>query len=336
MRAPLVVGLAGTALTDAERGFLREVRPVGVIVFARNVGDGDGLARLVGEAKAAAGDALAFVDQEGGRVQRLRPPLAPRMPAAARIGALHARDPEAGRRAAFLAARLIAADIARFGLDCPCLPVADVPSEGAHDVIGDRAYARDPAVVAALAAAAAEGLSAGGAIPCVKHLPGHGRATVDSHLATPVVDAPLAALERDFAPFRALAGLPLGMTAHLVYTAIDRDAPGTVSPAVVRVIRERIGFSGLLLTDDIVMGAVGDDVVSAGTAALAAGCDIVLHCNGDLAAMERLAAALPPLGAEGERRLAAAVEGRRPPAGDVAALREEFAALMARLAEDDA
>jgi beta-N-acetylhexosaminidase len=149
------------------------------------------------------------------------------------------------------------------------------------------------------------------------------------------VAAPLPALERDLAPFRALAGLPLGMTAHLVYTAVDPDAPGTLSPAVVRLIRERIGFAGLLLTDDIVMGAVGEDAVAAATRALAAGCDVVLHCNGDLGAMERLAAALPPLSAEAERRLAAAVDGRRPPPGDdVGALREEFAALMARLPED--
>lgn len=326
MTAPLVVGLAGPRLTDAERDFLRQAQPAGVILFRRNIGGREELRRLIGAVREAA-DGLLFVDQEGGRVQRLVPPLAPRYPAAARVGALHARDAEAGLRAAFLLGRLIGEDLRALGIDSPALPVADVAEKGAHDVIGDRAFAYEPDAVAALAGAAAEGVLAAGCLPVVKHVPGHGRARADSHVECPAVDAPREALERDLAPFRALAGLPMMMTAHVRYTALDRERPATLSPAVLRLVREEIGFDGLILTDDIVMGALGPDRVASGVAALKAGCDVVLHCSGDLPEMEALAAAVPRVDAA---RLDAAKAARRVSDDtDVAAAREEFAALMA-------
>ncbi|MBJ3776516.1 beta-N-acetylhexosaminidase [Acuticoccus mangrovi] len=329
MRAPLIVGLAGTGLGEAECAFLARVRPFGLILFRRNLGTAEAIATLIAEAKAASGASLVFVDQEGGRVQRLRPPLAPRYPAAAVIGALHRRDPAAGRRAAFLAGRLIAADLLPFGFNAPCLPVADVPVPGAHDVIGDRAYGAEPERVAILAGAAAEGVLSVGALPVVKHIPGHGRAFADSHLSLPVVDASRAALDADFAPFRALAAMPAAMTAHVVYTALDASRPATLSPTVVGdTIRGEIGFDGLLMTDDISMGALTGDIGENAAAAIAAGCDCVLHCNGDLGEMERIAAALPPMGEAAARRLAAceAVLGREP--GDLADERAEFVDLV--------
>ncbi|WP_420393988.1 beta-N-acetylhexosaminidase [Acuticoccus sp.] len=329
MTAPLIVGLAGTVLTGEERAFLAKVRPLGVILFRRNVADADQLAALVAEARAASGAGLVLVDQEGGRVQRIGPPLAPRHPPAAAIGALRSREPEAGRRAAWLSGRLIAADLAPYGINVPCLPVADVPADGAHDVIGDRAYAREPDAVATLAAAVAQGVLDGGALPVVKHVPGHGRARSDSHVVCPVVDASRAELERDLAPFRALAKLPLAMTAHVVYTALDATRPATLSPDVMALVREDIGFDGLLMTDDISMGALSGDVATDGAAALAAGCDCVLHCNGDLSEARRLADALPPLSGAAERRLAAALAHLADPSEDVGPLREEFASLVA-------
>ncbi|GAB5376957.1 MAG: beta-N-acetylhexosaminidase [Acuticoccus sp.] len=329
MTAPLIVGLAGLELLEPEREFLAAVRPLGIIVFRRNIADAEQLTALVGNALAASGAALAFVDQEGGRVQRVRPPLAPRYPAAAAIGALYANDPAAARRAAFLGGYLIARDLAPFGLNVPCLPVADVPVRGAHDVIGDRAYGLAPQVVAELAGAAADGVLAAGALPVMKHLPGHGRAHVDSHLSLPDVDTPRDALTADFTPFHALNTLPMGMTAHVRYAAIDPDAPATLSSAAISLIRDEIGFGGLLMTDDISMGALGPDVAANAARALRAGCDCVLHCNGDLDEMRAIAAALPPITPAAGARLAAALAARRTPAAaDIAVLRAEFDTLL--------
>ena len=244
---------------------------------------------------------------------------------------MRAIRPPAARADVSSSGRLIGADMTPrpTASDSPCLPVADVPAEGAHDVIGDRAYARDPEAVAALAGAAAQGVLAAGCLPVVKHVPGHGRALADSHLECPVVDASRNALARDFAPFRALCGLAMAMTAHVRYTALDAARPATLSPAVVALVRGEIGFDGLLLTDDLTMGALGADRVASGRDAIAAGCDVVLHCSGDLAEMEGLAAALPAMGEAGERRLAAALAARRPADGaDERALGEEFEALM--------
>lgn len=327
MVAPLVVGLAGSRLTDAERIFLEQARPFGVILFTRNIGGEDALRRLVDHVRTAC-DPLVFVDQEGGRVQRLVPPLAPRYPAAARFGALYTSDPGAARRAAYLAGFLIGADLQRFSIDSPALPVADVPAEDAHDVIGDRAFSRDPAAVASLARAAADGVLAAGALPVVKHVPGHGRARADSHAECPVVDVPRDALERDFAPFRALRHLPMAMTAHVRFTALDAQRPATLSPAVLRCVREDIGFTGLLLSDDIVMGALGRDRVASGVAALRAGCDGVLHCSGNLAEMEALAAACPDMDASRLAPVMARRGGCDP--GEEAAARDEFDRLLQR------
>lgn len=328
MIAPLIVSVAGTVLSREERAFLREVRPLGVILFARNIADGEQVRRLAHDAREAAGGGFVLVDQEGGRVQRVRPPLAMRYPPAATLGALHARDAAAGRRAAFLCGRLLAGDLVPLGIDMPCLPVADVRAPSGHDVIGDRAYGDTPEVVAVLARAVAEGVLAAGGLPVVKHVPGHGRAGVDSHVALPVVEVSREVLADDFAPFAALADMPVAMTAHVVYRALDPTRPATLSPAVLAVVREVIGFDGLLMTDDISMRALSADVVGNAAAALAAGCDCVLHCNGRLGEMRRIAEALPAMAPAAARRLAAARARLAAPApDDLAALREEFLAL---------
>lgn len=329
--APLIVGLKGQTLSADERAFLADVRPCGIIVFARNLSDdGDKLRALIDGATQAAGCRLVLVDQEGGRVQRLKPPLAPLMPPAAAIGALHQKDPVAGRRAAFLAGRLIGHDVARFGFTAPCLPVADVPAEGAHDVIGDRAYARDPEAVAGLAAEAAKGVAAAGCVSIVKHIPGHGRAGVDSHHDCPVVDAPRDALERDFTPFKILADLPAAMTAHVVYNAIDAERPATLSAKAINLIRNHIGFGGLLMTDDISMGALKGSVGGNAAASLKAGCDVVLHCNGAMGEMVAIADTLPAMGEPAKHRLAAAEAAIGPgERSDADASRAELADLLA-------
>ncbi|WP_108661634.1 beta-N-acetylhexosaminidase [Acuticoccus kandeliae] len=328
MTAPLIVGLAGVSLTDDERAYLRDVRPLGIILFARNIGDAAQISRLTEEAAALSGAGLVFIDQEGGRVQRIRPPLVPRYPPAATIGRLYARDVEAGRRAAHLVGLLIASDLLPLGINAPCLPVADVPVPGSHDVIGDRAYGTTPEAVSVLAGAVADGVLEAGAFPVVKHIPGHGRAMVDSHVSLPVVEATREALEVDFAPFRALSALPMAMTAHVRYTALDETRCATLSPRVISLIRNEIGFGGLLMSDDISMGALGGDLADNAAAALAAGCDCVLHCNGDMDEMRLIADRLPPMAPSAATRLAAVLARRnKAPAGDIAALREEFSAL---------
>jgi beta-N-acetylhexosaminidase len=333
----VIFGSTGRRLTGEERAFYRGEAPWGFILFARNVGEPNEIADLVADMRDCVGraDAPVFIDQEGGRVQRLRPPLAPNYPPAAALGALHAAEPETGLRAAWLMSRLHAFDLMRFGINADCLPVLDVPVEGAHDVIGNRAYAKDPAVVAAMGRAAATGLMAGGVLPVMKHVPGHGRAFSDSHLALPVVDAPLDELRaRDFAPFAALADLPMAMTAHVVYTALDPDRPATTSPRIVGdVIRGEIGFDGLLMSDDVSMKALSGDFDEKARAILEAGCDVVLHCNGVMDEMKAVAAGCAGLSPEARRRAgrALALLGRADGA-DEAALREEFSALTGAVA----
>jgi len=331
MRA-FVTGLAGTTLTTAERQFVQEAAPWGLILFSRNVTTPDVLRRLIDEFREAVGrQAPVLVDQEGGRVQRLGPPHWPAYPPAAAYGAVFDRDPEAGLRAARLGGWLIASDLARLGIDVDCAPVADVPAAGADPVIGDRAYGADPAKVAALAGAFAAGLTEGGVLPVLKHLPGHGRATADSHQRLPAVTADRATLDAtDFAAFRPLCGLPLGMTAHVVFTAVDPVAPATTSANIVRdVIRDSIGFSGLLMSDDISMGALSGSLSERSKAAIAAGCDMVLHCNGLMPEMIDVASAVPALAGEAARRAEAALAARRDPAAlDVAASRAELAKLL--------
>jgi len=327
-----ISGLAGTTLTPAERAFLREREPWGFIIFARNIETPAQLSRLIASARDAVGrDAPVLVDQEGGRVQRLGPPHWPSYPPGATYGRLYDRNAAQGTRAAYLGARLIAADLASVGIDVDCLPIADVPASGADPVIGDRAYGTRAEKVAVLARAVADGLLAGGVLPVLKHIPGHGRATTDSHRALPVVEADRDTLGKtDFAAFRPLADLPLGMTAHVVYTAIDPIAPATTSVTLVRdVIRGSLGFAGLLMSDDISMGALSGSIAERARAAIAAGCDVVLHCSGDIDEMQAVASAVPLLAGEAAARADAALRRRgQVPKDDVAALRVEWTALI--------
>jgi len=322
----VIFGCGGTALSAAERAFFAEAEPWGFILFARNVESPAQLRRLTAELRASVGrDAPVLVDQEGGRVQRLRPPhWRDWLPVLDEATAL---PPERRARGLRLRARLIAAELRDAGIDVNCAPVLDLAGPGTHPVILNRCLGGDPAEVAALGRAIAEGLLAGGVLPVVKHMPGQGRATLDSHLALPEVTADREALEADFAPFRALADLPLAMTAHVVYRALDPARPATQSPAVVRLMREAIGFDGLLLTDDLSMKALAGDFGDRARASLAAGCDVVLHCNGDPDEMAAVAAAVPALTGRSAERAAAALALRRAPEGDTAALAAEYAAL---------
>jgi beta-N-acetylhexosaminidase len=327
-----ITGLAGTTLSPAERAFVREREPWGFIIFKRNVETPSQLSRLIASVRDAVGrDAPVLIDQEGGRVQRLGPPHWPSYPPGAAYGRLYDRGATAGIRAAYLGARLIAADLADVGIDVDCLPLADVPTTGADPIIGDRAYGRSAEKVTVLARAVADGLLAGGVLPVLKHIPGHGRATADSHHALPVVETDQETLrESDFAAFRPFSDLPLGMTAHVVYTAIDPIAPATTSVTLVRdVIRGWLGFAGLLMSDDISMGALSGSLEARARSAIAAGCDVVLHCNGELAEMQAVASAVPVLTGEAAARADAAL-GRRGKVRkeDLAALRAEWAALI--------
>lgn len=302
----VILGCSGKELTPDEKHFYADHRPWGFILFARNIGEPQQISELVAALRDSVGrpEAPVFIDQEGGRVQRLRPPVAPNYPAGSAIGALYREDREAGLRAAWLLSRLHAFDLLRFGVNADCLPVLDVPVEGASDVIGSRAYGRDPESVAALGRAAADGLLAGGVLPVMKHVPGHGRALLDTHLALPTVDAPLEALRaHDFAPFKALNHLPAAMTAHVVYSAIDPDRPATTSGKVVQeIIRGEIGFDGLLISDDTSMKALSGDFAEKAEAILAAGCDMVLHCNGVMDEMKGIVSKVRPLAGKSMER----------------------------------
>src|ERR1700684_1908122 len=278
MRA-FITGVAGPALTHEERQFLRDAQPWGLIVFVRNIAGPDPLRRLIGEFRSLVGRAApVLIDQEGGRAQRLGPPHWPKYPPGAAYGALYDRDRESGLAAARLGAHLIASDLADLGIDVDCLPLGDVPVPGSDAVIGDRAYGTEPSKVAAVAGAIAEGLADGGVLPVLKHIPGHGRATADSHKRLPVVKVGRETLEAtDFAAFRALNHLPMAMSAHVVFSALDPVAPATTSAVIVRdVIRDSIGFAGLLMSDDISMGALSGSLAERTGAALAAGCGTML------------------------------------------------------------
>ncbi|MEO5374078.1 MAG: beta-N-acetylhexosaminidase [Alphaproteobacteria bacterium] len=313
----VIFGCAGTTLTEDERRFFEITDPLGFILFARNVADPAQVRALVADLRATVGraDAPVLIDQEGGRVQRLSPPHWRKAPPAAVFAAAAAGNRDRGVAAARLNARLLAEELRTLGIDVDCAPVLDVPVAGAHDIIGDRAFGREPDLVALLGRAACDGFLDGGVLPVIKHIPGHGRALADSHLDLPVVDADAALLERmDFAPFRALAGAPWAMTAHVVYTAFDAERPATLSPTIIEgVIRGRIGFDGLLLTDDLSMKALSGDFGERTALAFAAGCDVALHCNGDPAEMAAIAAAAPPLSDAALDRLRRAEAQRRRP-----------------------
>lgn len=306
-----ICGLSGTELTEEERLFVDHAEPWGIILFARNIRDGAQVRRLVDEVRGllGRGDMPILVDQEGGRVQRVKPPLAELHPPASAYAKLFKEDRAAGLTAVELGARLIAHELRLLHMNVDCLPVLDLAVEGAHDIVGDRAYGATPADVAALAKAACRGLLAGGVLPVVKHVPGHGRALSDSHLELPKVSASVAELQRtDFAPFRMLNDMPLAMTAHVLYTAIDPDRPATLSPAVIQdVIRGFIGFDGVLMSDDVSMKALTGSFSLRAEQSFAAGCDIALHCNGDIAEMREIASVSPRLDGEAERRCHAAL-----------------------------
>jgi beta-N-acetylhexosaminidase len=331
----IVLGCAGERLSAEERRLFAASDPFGFVLFRRNCHDPDQLRALVDEMRGTVGraDAPVLIDQEGGRVARLQPPHWPRYPAAARIGALP--DPLAAE-AAWLGARLMADDLAALGITVDALPVLDLPAPGADPVIGDRAYGTEPERVARLGRAVCEGMLAGAVLPIVKHIPGHGRAQVDSHRDLPRVDANRELLmATDFAPFRALSTMPWAMTAHIVYTAIDPDAPATFSRRIIdEIIRRDIGFDGVLVSDDISMGALQGSLAERTRRALAAGCDLALHCNGVLAEMEEVAEATPPLSAPAQARLTRAetLRQRSVQAFDRKAAEARFAALLGETA----
>ena len=300
-----ILGCAGGALTEDERRLFRDVDPLGFILFARNCENPSQLRRLVDDLRDAVGRrAPVLVDEEGGRVQRMKPPVWRDAPAPGFFGAIHARNPDAARALAVINARLIAEDLCAVGIDVNCAPLLDLRENNGHAVIGDRAFSPEPNVVVRLGQAWVDGLRAGGVMPVIKHLPGHGRTRVDSHHALPVVDASLEDLEeRDFAPFRAFRNNPVGMTGHLLFRAIDPDRPATLSKTVIgAVIRGRIGFDGLLLTDDLSMSALNGSLGDRAAAAVAAGCDIALHCNGVMAEMQDVADSVPALVGDSLRR----------------------------------
>lgn len=328
-----IYGLEGRVLSDKERAFFRDVEPWGFILFARNCESPAQIRHLTDELRGLSGraDTPILIDQEGGRVQRLKPPHWRAAPPAAVFGALNARDTAKGHEALRLNVGLIGAELAALGVNVDCLPVLDVPQEGAHDIIGDRAFAREADRVAELGRVACEALMEQGVLPVIKHIPGHGRALADSHLDLPVVDAPRADLEAiDFAPFRALRDMPLAMTAHVVYTAIDKDNCATLSPVVIAdIIRGVIGFDGLLMSDDLSMKALKGTFGARTTAALAAGCDVVLHCNGDMEEMMAIAGAAPPLSGVAAVRADAALARLKTPAPfDVADAQARLQTLM--------
>jgi beta-N-acetylhexosaminidase len=299
MRTRAIYGCAGTTLLPDEVAFFRDVQPWGFILFGRNIADRDQVRALTASLRDTLGDASApvLIDQEGGRVMRLKPPTWPQRPPQACFGSLYDRSPDDAKEAAYLNARLIAHDLVEVGINVDCMPVLDLPVEGADNVIGDRAFARDAGVIIELGRAVIEGLIEGSVLPVMKHVPGHGRATADTHFALPNVATPAEELSTtDFVPFRGLNHCPMAMTAHVVYDALDAKRPATLSPKVIRdVIRAEIGFEGLLLSDDISMGALSGSLSARTRAALFAGCDIVLHCSGKMDEMKGVAAEAKPL-----------------------------------------
>lgn len=330
-----ITGVSGLTLTADEREFIRAERPWGFILFKRNIDNPAQVADLVNAMRAEVSepDAPVLIDQEGGRVQRLGPPHWPVYPPGAVFGTLYDSDPQLGLTAARLSSRLIAADLIDLGITVDCLPLADVPVPDADAVIGNRAYGTEPAKVAAIARAVTEGLEQGGVLPVLKHIPGHGRATADTHFRLPVVDTSMAELERiDFAAFRPLADLPMAMTAHVVFSALDPAQPATTSATMIKqVIRDLIGFQGLLMSDDVSMNALAGSIAERTRAIVAAGCDMVLHCNGKLDEMRDVARETPILAGEALNRANRALASRRPPQPfDRAAGRAELDRLIER------
>jgi beta-N-acetylhexosaminidase len=332
-----ICGLKGAYLSEEERTFLREAQPWGIILFKRNIDYPEQVRRLCRQVRETLQrNAPILIDQEGGRVQRIGPPHLRAYPAGAVYGELYARNAFLGVEAAYLGARLIAHDLKDLGIDVDCAPILDVPVEGSTSAIGNRGLGRTADAVATLGGAQMDGFTAGGVLPVIKHMPGHGRATVDSHEKLPRVEASLAELEaQDFVPFRISARkAKLGMTAHVVFSAVDDRAPATLSaPVIANIIRKRIGFDGALMTDDISMGALSGGLRDRAEAAVRAGCDLVLHCNGQIEEMRQVAERMPELEGEALRRTDAALAARAEPDGvDRRALESRFDQLMVQAA----
>ena len=319
---PLFLGLAGLALNDDERALFRAANPAGYILFKRNVDSPDQVRALTQSLRDLAGrDVPILIDQEGGRVARLRPPHWPEFPTGERFGLLYDKAPITAIEACRLNALALAALLKDLGINVDCLPLLDVRDLQGHDIIGDRSFGAEPMVVSALGKAVLDGFKAGGICGVVKHIPGHGRARADSHLELPVVTASREELERDFEPFRRLADAPMAMTAHITYTALDAARCATLSPDVIDFIRQDIGFGGLLMSDDLGMHALGNpqsgghppgsnalqDFGARALASLDAGCDIALHCSGDFNEMRSIVEAAPVMSDAAATRLAAAM-----------------------------
>lgn len=327
-----IYGLAGERLSADERAFFRDCDPAGYILFRRNCVDRAQLRALTDELRALSGrdDVPILIDQEGGRVARMKPPEWPDFPAAGRFAALYERAPMSAIEAARANAHAIALVLAEAGINVDCLPVLDVRQEGASEIVGDRALGAEPMQVAALGRATLDGLAAGGVVGVVKHMPGHGRARVDSHKELPVVDAPEEALAVDLEPFATLKGAPMGMVAHIVFTAWDAERPSSQSPIVIGdIIRTRIGFDGFLMTDDLGMEALSGDFGERALRAIDAGCDAALHCSGAMDEMIAVAAAVPALDDKGRERLERAMASVGSPAGSYEALVEKRDRLLA-------
>jgi beta-N-acetylhexosaminidase len=330
-----ITGVSATELSTAERAFIRAERPWGFILFKRNIETPTQVSVLITDLRNSIDDpdAPVLIDQEGGRVQRFGPPHWPSYPPGAVFGTLYDIDSALGLNAARLSARLIAADLIDLGVTVDCLPLADVPVAGADAVIGNRAYGTEPAKVAAIARAVTQGLEQGGVLPVLKHIPGHGRATADTHFRLPVVDTSRAELERtDFAAFQPLADLPMAMTAHVVFSALDPAQPATTSATIIQqVIRGVIGFQGLLMSDDVSMNALAGTIAERTRAIFTAGCDMVLHCNGQLDEMRDVARETPELSGQALERARRALASRKAPQPfDRLVARAELDALIAR------
>ena len=334
---PAFFGLAGTALTDAERGLFSAAAPAGYILFKRNIDTPGQVRALTDSLRDLSGNARLpiLIDQEGGRVARLRPPHWPEFPAPLVFGTAWGKAPLTAMAAARANAQALATMLMDLGITVDCLPLLDVKADGMHDVIGDRSYGTDPHMVASLGRATLDGLKAGGCVGVVKHIPGHGRGTLDSHLALPTVTASAEELETDLIPFRRLADAPMAMTAHILYPAWDKALCATLSPTIIGdIIRGSCGFDNLLMSDDLGMQALGSQpggssMAGRATGVLEAGCDIALHCSGNFAEMEAVANALGEIGAKARERLKRAMGWAAEPAGDVAALAARRDALLA-------
>lgn len=332
-----IVGLLGTALSDDERAVFARTPPLGVILFKRNIDQPEQVRQLIRQVRASLGrpDAPVLIDQEGGRVQRLRPPHWPDYPSLRAIGRLAEREANAGHAAAYAHARLIAADLDALGIDVVCAPCLDLLLPQTHRVIGDRAFAADPTLVASLGQTYLRGLHEGGVLGVIKHIPGHGRARGDSHLQLPSVTADAAQLAQDWRPFVACAqAAPFAMTAHIRYAALDPYRPATLSPVVIARIRQEIGFAGALLSDDLFMAALEGPLAARTVAAIDAGCDAVVYGNGlhaDLTATAEVLQAAQPIAGQASRRIAAALGAKRAPTTfDHAQARARIAALSAQ------